>query len=395
MKSKKTQYMTSMALFLAIEIILVVTPLGYIPIGPLNATTMHIPVIIAGIVLGKKAGAELGFVFGLTSLIKATIQPGITSFCFSPFVTIGTMSGNYKSLLIAFVPRILLGYLAGFVFEIMKKNNRENLGVVVGALTGAITNTVLVLSGIYIFFSNGIIRSCFYKWYFRSYSRGNCFTSYLQSIKTNLKIIAGRLTCFLKETFMKYIFVRHGKTHFNEIQLKQGWCDSPLTKQGIKEIENMAEQLKDYKIDAAYTSPILRAKYTAQIILKNHSVLLNEDDRLKEVNFGLLEGLPCLFVDKLQLESSNWLDDLQMDYTGYEGENVEDVIQRHFELLNDIEKKFQDDDTILMVGHGCSLYAFIKTLLKNQKLDFPQNASAIIVNKVNNEYQLETVLNPK
>ena len=134
---------------------------------------------------------------------------------------------------------------------------------------------------------------------------------------------------------MKYIFVRHGKTHFNEIQLKQGWCDSPLTKQGIKEIENMAEQLKDYKIDAAYTSPILRAKYTAQIILKNHSVLLNEDDRLKEVNFGLLEGLPCLFVDKLQLESSNWLDDLQMDYTGYEGENVEDVIQRHFELLND------------------------------------------------------------
>ena len=143
MKSKKTQYMTSMALFLAIEIILVVTPLGYIPIGPLNATTMHIPVIIAGIVLGKKAGAELGFVFGLTSLIKATIQPGITSFCFSPFVTIGTMSGNYKSLLIAFVPRI---------FGIMKKNNRENLGVVVGALTGAITNTVLVLSGIYIFF---------------------------------------------------------------------------------------------------------------------------------------------------------------------------------------------------------------------------------------------------
>lgn len=152
MKSKKTQYMTSMALFLAIEIILVVTPLGYIPIGPLNATTMHIPVIIAGIVLGKKSGAELGFVFGLTSLIKATIQPGITSFCFSPFVTIGTMSGNYKSLLIAFVPRILLGYLAGLVFGIMKKNNRENLGVVVGALTGAITNTVLVLSGIYIFF---------------------------------------------------------------------------------------------------------------------------------------------------------------------------------------------------------------------------------------------------
>ena len=66
MRSKKTQYMTFMAMFLAIEIILVVTPLGYIPIGPLSATTMHIPVIIAGITLGKKAGAQLGLVFGLT-----------------------------------------------------------------------------------------------------------------------------------------------------------------------------------------------------------------------------------------------------------------------------------------------------------------------------------------
>jgi len=159
MKSKKTQYMTSMALFLAIEIILVVTPLGYIPIGPLNATTMHIPVIIAGIILGKKAGGELGFVFGLTSMIKATIQPGITSFCFSPFVTIGTISGNYKSLLIAFVPRILLGYLAGLIFEIMKNKGRENSGVLAGALVGALTNTVLVLSGIYVFFGNAYASS--------------------------------------------------------------------------------------------------------------------------------------------------------------------------------------------------------------------------------------------
>lgn len=159
MKSKKTQYMTSMALFLAIEIILVVTPLGYIPIGPLNATTMHIPVIIAGIILGKKAGAELGFVFGLTSMIRATIQPGITSFCFSPFVTIGTISGNYKSLLIAFVPRILLGYLAGLIFEIMKNKGYENSGVLAGALVGALTNTVLVLSGIYVFFGNAYASS--------------------------------------------------------------------------------------------------------------------------------------------------------------------------------------------------------------------------------------------
>lgn len=153
MRSKKTQYMTFMAMFLAIEIILVVTPLGYIPIGPLSATTMHIPVIIAGITLGKKAGAQLGFVFGLTSLIHATIQPTITSFCFSPFVTVGNISGDWRSILIAVVPRILLGYLAGIIFIFLKnKLKNESVAAIGGALAGAITNTILVLGFIYFFF---------------------------------------------------------------------------------------------------------------------------------------------------------------------------------------------------------------------------------------------------
>lgn len=153
MRSKKTQHMAFMAMFLAIEVILVVTPLGYIPIGPLSATTMHIPVIIAGITLGKRAGAQLGFVFGLTSLIRATIQPGITSFCFSPFVTVGNISGNWSSVLIALVPRIILGYLAGVTFVFLKsKFNNENVAIISSALVGSITNTILVLGGIYFFF---------------------------------------------------------------------------------------------------------------------------------------------------------------------------------------------------------------------------------------------------
>lgn len=153
MKSKKTQYMAIMSMFLAIQILLTVTPLGYLPIGPISATTMHIPVIIAGIALGKKAGAELGLVFGITSVLNATFRPTATSFCFSPFITIGGMSGNWASLIIAIVPRILLGYLAGLVYEkLSKKDVNDSLSISIAALVGAITNTVLVLGGIYLFF---------------------------------------------------------------------------------------------------------------------------------------------------------------------------------------------------------------------------------------------------
>ena len=153
MNKNKTQYMAFMALFLAIEVVLVLTPLGYIQLGVISATTMHIPVIIAAIALGKKQGAQLGFVFGLTSLLNATFRPLPTSFVFSPFISIGGMSGNFASLLIAFVPRILLGYLAGLVYEqLVKHKVNENVSIVSASLVGAFTNTILVLGGIYVFF---------------------------------------------------------------------------------------------------------------------------------------------------------------------------------------------------------------------------------------------------
>lgn len=153
MKSEQTRRLAFMAMFLAIEIVLVFTPLGFIPIPPLNPTLMHIPVIIAAITLGKKAGAQMGFVFGLCSFLNATFRPGITSFVFTPFFSIGAVSGNWTSLIIAFVPRILLGFVSGWIFETLtKKKVNEHVSVIISALAGAMTNTILVMGGIYVFF---------------------------------------------------------------------------------------------------------------------------------------------------------------------------------------------------------------------------------------------------
>lgn len=154
MKKTNMKRFTLLALFIAIEIAVSVIPfLGYINLGFINATTLHIPVIIAGILLGKKEGAIVGLVFGLTSLIKASIDPNISSFVFSPFITIGGQSGNFVSLLIAIVPRVLVGFVAGLVYEqLSKRNANDILSMSVAALLGSLTNTILVLGGIYIFF---------------------------------------------------------------------------------------------------------------------------------------------------------------------------------------------------------------------------------------------------
>ena len=94
-RSKKTSEMVKMALFIALIILLSVTPLGYIPLGAIDATTIQMPVIIGAVLFGWKKGAVLGGVFGLTSLIKNTVQPNLTSFVFSPFVPVfGEESGS-------------------------------------------------------------------------------------------------------------------------------------------------------------------------------------------------------------------------------------------------------------------------------------------------------------
>ena len=69
MNNKKTKNLTLLALFIAIEAVMVMVPfLGFIPIGPLRATLLHVPVITAAIVLGTKQGCLIGLVFGLSSL---------------------------------------------------------------------------------------------------------------------------------------------------------------------------------------------------------------------------------------------------------------------------------------------------------------------------------------
>ena len=150
MKNERTKKLTLTAMFIAIELLLYMVPfLGFIPIGPINATTLHIPVIIAGIILGKKRGALLGLVFGLASITNATINVTPGSFLFSPFV-----SGNVMSAFIAIVPRITLGYVAGYLFELFQKV-RPNLGfnIPAVALLSSFIHSVFVLGSIYVLYS--------------------------------------------------------------------------------------------------------------------------------------------------------------------------------------------------------------------------------------------------
>ena len=150
----KTRKMAFLTLFIAIEIVMSIVPfLGYIPLGVINATTLHIPVILASIIIGKKEGAVMGLIFGLTSLVKNTLEPNATSFLFSPFFSLNGTSGNFMSLVIAIAPRVLCGYLPGLIYEKIKWR-KDDLKVMLAAGIGSFTNTALVMGMAYLFFGS-------------------------------------------------------------------------------------------------------------------------------------------------------------------------------------------------------------------------------------------------
>ena len=151
--TNKIHDFTYLTLFIAIEIVISVVPfLGFIPLGFINATTLHIPVILAGILLSKKDGAIVGFVFGMASFLKSTFEPNLTSFLFSPFYSLGGISGNLASLLIAFVPRILVGYMSGLIFEKLKKRRENTKVLVTSFIASFVFNTSMVMGMAFIFF---------------------------------------------------------------------------------------------------------------------------------------------------------------------------------------------------------------------------------------------------
>lgn len=155
MKNKqKTRNMAFFAMFLAIELILTLTPLGYIRIPGLAITLLHIPVVVCGILMGPGWGAALGLVFGLTSIWNATMQPSITSFVFSPFVTVGGISGNWTSLIIALVPRILLGAISGWLYELLAKKINRPLSALLAAVIATFCHTLMVLGLIALLWGN-------------------------------------------------------------------------------------------------------------------------------------------------------------------------------------------------------------------------------------------------
>jgi phosphoserine phosphatase len=153
----------------------------------------------------------------------------------------------------------------------------------------------------------------------------------------------------------RLLLIRHGETDWNRASRFQGTKDIPLNDNGRKQAQKAAEFLKDVSIDFAVTSPMLRPKETAEIILQYHSnVQLESNPQLQEIGHGLWEGK---LETEIEVEFPGLLrqwkeapETVQMP----EGENLQQVWDRAIAAWNEIVRKYANSDesqTGIVVAH--------------------------------------------
>ena len=149
-QKKDTRWTVTVALMMAIVILLANTPLGMIQLPIVKATTVHIPVIIGSIVLGPLAGAILGATFGICSLISNTMAPTLLSFAFSPFMSMTGIIGALKAMWISVGCRVMIGLVAGWLWMVLKNlKTNQMITLAITGFVGSMTNTIFVMGSIY------------------------------------------------------------------------------------------------------------------------------------------------------------------------------------------------------------------------------------------------------
>jgi broad specificity phosphatase PhoE len=169
-----------------------------------------------------------------------------------------------------------------------------------------------------------------------------------------------------KQKYCTIYIVRHGETRANFEKVVAGHFDSPLTAKGEGEAKSRAEDLKRIRFDAVFSSDLMRAKRTAEIITLGRQLAVNTTRLIRERNFGDWEGRPIKEVleeDKKILERLSTLSEqgkraFKINY-GYESDN--DIALRLITFLREIAATFMGQ-TVLVVVHGSIMRATLMHL---------------------------------
>lgn len=195
---------------------------------------------------------------------------------------------------------------------------------------------------------------------------------------------------------MRLYIMRHGETEWNVRRLYQGHSDIPLNENGVALAEITGRGLRDIPFDLAFTSPLRRARQTAEIVLRGRDVPLAEEPKLIEIAFGVYEGCTALPTERDPHPDPNLLNFIRdpEHYVAPEGgESIPGLCMRMSAYLNSlIRRRDLQDKTILLSTHGAAICAMLNAIDPPEGFFWrggvPYNCSYAIVDVIDGEPEL-------
>jgi probable phosphoglycerate mutase len=196
------------------------------------------------------------------------------------------------------------------------------------------------------------------------------------------------------------IFLRHGQAKNNTERILAGRTEGvPLTDTGIKQSEHTAELLEQMNISAIYSSPIERAKHTAEIAGKHNSLDVTIDDRLTELDMGKFTGMPYdeIFESHGNVFMKFYNGELEIAHNGVE--TFPDVKKRILGIVDYVIEKHPDEN-VLLVTHMDPIKAMLSTIVDLSATNLYEliiaNASLNIFREKDRKFSLSglNVMNP-
>jgi probable phosphoglycerate mutase len=189
---------------------------------------------------------------------------------------------------------------------------------------------------------------------------------------------------------MRLYLIRHGETTWNTQFRLQGQTDIELNESGRALAVQTAQALRRVPFTHAITSPLIRAKETAQILLNGRDIPLEEDARIREIGFGELEGIPMTkeMRDTPGSEFYNFFHEPDQYHPVKGGESLETLIDRADRFLEALKSRSDLADGVILIStHGAALRALLAVMRKVPLADFwqggvPKNCAVSIVDLV-------------
>lgn len=158
-----------------------------------------------------------------------------------------------------------------------------------------------------------------------------------------------------RNKYTTFYIVRHGQTEWNIQGIIQGRHDSPLTEEGLNQIGKIAQELKHLRFAAAFSSDMLRAKRTAEVIVLEHNLAVSTTKQIRERDFGIFDGKPNNSIPAFHKLIEKLTDEEIKSHKPWEGyESDEEVSGRFITFLRETAVAFPSKN-VLVVSHSGSI----------------------------------------